>query len=487
MTMKTGRNQPCPCGSGKKFKKCCLDKAVAPSQELYYRRLSQAHDRLVDRLVNHAGRIFGTESIHVAMNDFLLWPEGDDKVTEETLDRAGPLFWPWYVFNWEYMPFDGGPELPGPARRTVADLYAEKQGVKLDTLERRLIDGINRKPYSFLEVQSVNKGRGMTLTDILKGTRIEVQEHTGSQYVNPGDVLFGRAVEVDGVGMLIGLSPTLIPPGRKAEIIQFRKQLCRGRSAVTDDTLNSWHVETRELYFNIDRSLHTMPLLHNTDGDVLEFHRLVYEISSVDEAFRKLCDLCVTMTPEELAADAEFDENNGMVRVEIPWGRQGHKKMSGMPNTILGRMVIDGRRLTAEVNSAERAKTLRREIDARLGKDGRFKLDEIQDFDAMMSRHAAGAAESTPSSENEELMQHPEVQAQVAEMFGRHWESWVDREIPALGGKTPREAVKTADGREAVEALLKDAERGHGQDSFTAEINRKGTRQVREMLGLNDR
>jgi uncharacterized protein YecA (UPF0149 family) len=22
---KTGRNDPCPCGSGKKYKKCCLD------------------------------------------------------------------------------------------------------------------------------------------------------------------------------------------------------------------------------------------------------------------------------------------------------------------------------------------------------------------------------------------------------------------------------------------------------------------------------
>lgn len=23
---KVGRNEPCPCGSGKKFKKCCIDK-----------------------------------------------------------------------------------------------------------------------------------------------------------------------------------------------------------------------------------------------------------------------------------------------------------------------------------------------------------------------------------------------------------------------------------------------------------------------------
>jgi hypothetical protein len=28
--MKTGRNDPCPCGSGKKFKKCCLNKPKAP-------------------------------------------------------------------------------------------------------------------------------------------------------------------------------------------------------------------------------------------------------------------------------------------------------------------------------------------------------------------------------------------------------------------------------------------------------------------------
>ena len=25
--IKIGRNEPCPCGSGKKFKKCCIDKS----------------------------------------------------------------------------------------------------------------------------------------------------------------------------------------------------------------------------------------------------------------------------------------------------------------------------------------------------------------------------------------------------------------------------------------------------------------------------
>src|SRR3990172_4342969 len=31
---KIGRNDPCPCGSGKKYKKCCLGKALMPSPRL---------------------------------------------------------------------------------------------------------------------------------------------------------------------------------------------------------------------------------------------------------------------------------------------------------------------------------------------------------------------------------------------------------------------------------------------------------------------
>jgi len=483
--MKIGRNAPCPCGSGKKYKKCCLGKEAVPSHALYYRRLSEAHDRLVDHLLAYATRTFGEEAIHVAMNEFLLWPEPEDEISEEMLDRVGPLFWPWFLFNWEYDAFDAGVELPGPEERTVAELYAEERASRLDSLEGRLIESINRKPYSFWEALSVDKGKGMKLQDVFMGTQVEVQERSGSEYVQPGDLLYGRTVSVDRVGMIIGLGVTLIPPGRKPDIIQLRKRLRYGGSPITDDTLHDWDAEIRELYFQIDHSLYSMPNLCNTDGDPMEFHRLIYDVSSAEEAFEKLCDLCVTMEPEELHTDAELDGTGRIVRVEIPWDRRGHKASSGMPNTLLGRIVIDGHRLSAEVNSAERAQALHHEIDARLGDGCRFKVDEIQDLDSMMSNRATGPAGSKMSKEHEELMQHPEVQEQLSGMIGKHWESWVDDKIPALGGKTPKQAVKTADGREAVKALLQDAERDRGQDPFTAEANRKGTQRVRELLGLN--
>jgi hypothetical protein len=483
--MAIGRNQPCPCGSGKKYKKCCMNQEAAPSQDLYYRRLSEAHDELVKRLMACADRIFGEQAVSAAMNEFLLWPKAEDDLGEGMLDRAGSLFWPWFLFNWEYDPKAAGVELAGPRERTVAELYAQERAFQLDSLEERLIGSINRKPYSFWEVLRVEKGRGMALLNALTGTRIEVQERSGSEHVQPGDLLFGRAVAVDGVGMLIGLGATLIPPGRKTDIIALRKHLHLRNRVITDDTLNEYDVEIRQVYFGLDHSLHAAPQMQNTDGHALEFHRLIYEVGSTPEAFEKLSDLCATMTPKELSAKAERDKAGRMVRVEIPWDRRGHKKVSGLPNTLLGRIVIEGRRLSAEVNSAERAAALRRELDARLGAAGRFKVDEIQDLDAAMSERSRRAAKTKTSREQEELMQQPEVREQVAEIMARHWESWVDLKIPALGGKSPRHAVKTADGREAVEALLKDAERERGQDPFTLEFNRKGAAIARKILGLN--
>ena len=81
-------------------------------------------------------------------------------------------------------------------------------------------------------------------------------------------------------------------------------------------------------------------------------------------------------------------------------------------------------------------------------------------------------------------MQNPEVQRVLAESMRSHWEGWVNMKIPALGNRTPREAVRPADGREAVEALLQDFERERGIQPEMNEFNRRGVQRVRELLGF---
>jgi len=72
--MKVGRNQPCPCGSGKKYKKCCLSKEKV-SSDLLYRRLGEAHDRLAHRLMRYGLKEFGEGALGVALDEFMAWPD----------------------------------------------------------------------------------------------------------------------------------------------------------------------------------------------------------------------------------------------------------------------------------------------------------------------------------------------------------------------------------------------------------------------------
>jgi hypothetical protein len=60
--MKTGRNEPCPCGSQNKFKRCCMNKPYQPSAELEadlalgQQRIAEYNaQQLLDRTARNAG------------------------------------------------------------------------------------------------------------------------------------------------------------------------------------------------------------------------------------------------------------------------------------------------------------------------------------------------------------------------------------------------------------------------------------------------
>jgi hypothetical protein len=62
-------------------------------------------------------------------------------------------------------------------------------------------------------------------------------------------------------------------------------------------------------------------------------------------------------------------------------------------------------------------------------------------------------------------------------------ESWIAEKIPALGNKTPVQAVKTREGREMVESLLVQFERAAGVMG-DVDFELSLIRGVREKLGL---
>jgi hypothetical protein len=88
----------------------------------------------------------------------------------------------------------------------------------------------------------------------------------------------------------------------------------------------------------------------------------------------------------------------------------------------------------------------------------------VTDISEMLEQRRASASGSVASlAPQDTLPSSPELQAIEAELERKHWDAWLETKVPALGNRTPRQAAKSASGRERLEALL--ASYGHNQAS----------------------
>lgn len=486
--MQAGRNDPCPCGSGKKFKKCCLNKD-AETGDLLWRQLGSIHDDMANRLLEHGLRTFGRVAIEEAWEEFWSW-ENEESFADayESEQHKIQLFMPYFLYNWTLDPEDTDTNVSAPQDTTIAADYLEKRGRNLTDLERRFLTASLTSPFSFHDIVEVDPGKGFVVRDIFIGTEVKVTERLGSRSAQVGDIAFGKVIQIDHVGMLCGMGWVMIPPVQKQFILALRKKLreapCRNGAEITAETLQDYDIEIRELFLEIERAITTPPKLTNTDGEEFSFHRITYTIDSPQLAFDKLKSLSLLDDEEQLLEDAELDQDGAIHKIEITWHKRGNAMHSTWDNTVMGRFFIDGGTLTIEVNSETRAKYARKEVEKRLKGHATYKSTVLQSPESMMRERDTDRdpeEEAEREREHQELMGRPEVQEHLRRMMEAHWDKWFHEKIPALGNKTPLQAAKTTDGRELLEALLLDYER---RDARSTQPFKPDYIQMRKRLGL---
>ncbi len=478
--MKPGRNDPCACGSGRKYKHCCLPKTeVLAPDELTWRRVQRATEHLGRDLVREAARHFDDVGLDEAWDEFNLF-KSDEPFDDES--RYTTLFFSWFLHDW--LPDPNDTEVPAAGHgTTVAQAYLARAGNRLDPIARRYVEACCATPFSFHEVIDCRPGQGFRLRDVLLGTDADVIEHSGSKFVRPGDVLFAKVVPIEGIALIEGMGPAAIPPVRKPEIIELRKTLGTQHSLFGVETLREFDIELREVYLGIADALLNpkRPELRNTDGDPLEMHTLVFDLDAPDAAFDALRDLTAGFSEPEVERDAAGQ----LVHAEITWTRRGNKVHKEWDNTTLGTVRIEGKRLTGEVNSAKRAVALRRLIEERLSETAHVKPSIVQSVQSMLGREPTPqerAERERRAKEHAEFAALPEVQEALREHLRSHYRAWVDEKIPALGNRTPRKAMRDADGRESVEALIAQIERDGVR--MSPPLDPDIVRELRETLGL---
>jgi hypothetical protein len=459
--MSIGRNEPCPCGSGKKYKHCCLNAARAEVESpdmLAWRRVRRAIDGLSDRILRFTAETFGPEAVGEAWQEFVL--DAAEEYSEFDPDTPHlQLFMPWFFHVWspEADDLEESPTTPTRA-------FLEQRGARLDPLARRYLEASLTAPFSFHEIVASDPGRGFGSRDVLTGEHYQVIEQSASKSMNVGDILYGQIVRIEGIAMLEACAPCPIPAIRKIELIDLREDVIRDTELSGTELLWEIEDELRELYFIMaDEVLNPrLPELQNTDGDPIELQRVVFDIDSPQLAFDALAHLAVQSSRTELLEDATLDADGVLTAIEFNWSKAGNEKHAEWTNTILGSIEIDGTRLVAQVNSAKRAQEFRALVQEALGSHARYRMSELQStekmFEEIRAQRAAGR-QPPQDLEHEALMANPQVRERLQAMMSAHFEKWVDMEIPALDGLTPLQAIGTPKGREKVAALVSEAER----------------------------
>jgi len=409
-----GRNDPCWCGSGKKYKKCHLDadrkNEAAPSPGHEFDPLRQQVGRLLEELLPSSKNrgvvqeFFGDQS-----------PAGDELA-----------FIDWAVHDW-IVPRLG---------RTVMQEFLVRNGANLTVREREFVDSSAQSYVALYEVQDVEAGRGITLSNMATNEVIFVHDVSLSSRLVRWDGILLRIIEGARGKEVTGVALT-VP---RMQLDAFRKWMDSGRRRAglswAEYFKGNWPGIRRGLW-DLVEDWRSSIRLQNSSGEDILWAKAVYRI---------------VQKPAFLAALKEMTElNEDQEDKEYVWlsGAEGDDD-----RVVQGRIAIEGEQLTFECNSKSRLEAGRELLAARFGTDIKHVRDEFtsqQELKRRAVQQPRASKSEIPAEINNEM---------ITQVLESHYSKWPDMPLPALRGKTPREAVRTEPGKRKVVALLRDIENG---------------------------
>ncbi len=432
-----GRNDPCPCGSGKKYKKCCVNKErFQPALVCSKHEESAA----VGKLVSFSERSSFDKARKQAMEVF--WPEQllRNHTQEEiqailAMEHNHVNFMGWFLFD-----------RADDESRTIADLFLASRPPGLSdaqVVHLRRLKAAYCRPY---EVRKVFPDKGFEMLDIWTGRDVFVRERAATRSVHRWDLVIARLLRyADGVHEIAG-SLFVFPA-------QWRK-------TVTERLDEEYHefydrertTDRRRFFHSICHLFHhwwlelvafpPLPELRTSDGELVAPGKAVFQVRD-QQALREA--LCSIPGIEEAGP--------GQYVWQKPEPSQTH----------LGSIRLTGSELVLETLSSERLELGKTLLHERAG--GLLSLREtiITGQRKFLEEARRKAIAEGPSLSNDDERNDALNRQLLPHYFLEHYRKWMDQPIAVLENHTPRQAVHVKRLRPLLVDLLKEIENAHSR------------------------
>jgi SEC-C motif/Protein of unknown function (DUF2384) len=438
-----GRNEPCPCGSGKKYKNCCIKAAVRELQAAH------AHEGAVPRAMDWLARLHRKAfaaalqceieaAASACFND-------DMDAAQRALDGLDGEAWQQVQINLsEWLLAEGDIEVKGVERR-VSELLLGPGGPLFEVAQRGWLEQLAQRPLRLYDITEVVPGSGLTLCDALDTAAVPtaVVERAGSRTLKAGMQIGARLMQVaDGWQLSGAVYPFSMLSGRALHD-ELRAMAAMPGAHAEDDALR---VGLRIIEHWLAQFLkpRTLPdFVHAASGEPLLFttdHFEVLDWPALETALAAQPDVSGQREP---GWDRLVEGDDGLQR----------SRVTVEPGPGARRVKL----LTQTAGLAEQARPW---FEALAGGAVTFVLREVSDPKGMLSRadpskSIGRAAPALPEGVDPQMLADA-----IAGVIKRSYAQWADEPIPALGGRTPRQAIGSATGLERVKGLLRSYEEG---------------------------
>ncbi|MBK8977774.1 MAG: hypothetical protein IPM29_17845 [Planctomycetes bacterium] len=296
---------------------------------------------------------------------------------------------------------------------------------------RELLDRLTAARLSVFRLRS-SDGLRLRFEDLLDArpdnVAVVVESQAAAATHPLGSVLIGRFCEFRGVTKFLPLAPLVLPHLVDRTLGHLREL---GMELDHDGIARDAHLCGR--LFPFVAELEASPAtVTNTDGDPLELQRATF-------AVRDFAALGAALASRPDIEPADHDDG-GASAPPSQWVWFGEARRG--QRSLLARLEHVGDQLLVEVDSRARLERVRAWLESIPGV--RFVRSRELDGPPPLDDALGAGPELTPES-REEIMR----------VLEQYMLAWVDEPIPALDGRTPREAVRDPDGRRRVELLIR--------------------------------
>jgi SEC-C motif-containing protein len=433
---KPGRNDPCPCGSGKKYKQCCMK----AKQTKVASDRSTAVPGALEWLLTKYGPA-AREALYEGFFGGI-----DDDEYERLQNQHRDSFEGIMINAMEWLLADGLITIEGQERR-VSDLILGRGGPLFSAKQREWIELMAAKPLGLYEVIDVVPGESMQLRDIIfpENAPVLVQEKAGSRQAVKFDLIAARVLPVDGHFELSG-AVYAIPRHRSLDLITELRHELKGLTPDSPAVKELVAVIIPDYWLKLFALPFQMPQIvdHITGEPILLItdHYRVHNWEALSLA---------------LSGKADIEGNR-----EAGWIRLFEGKDGQLRSSI--RIETDKRpnRLKVSYITQKYADEGRPWFEGVAGRAVAFLSRGISDPKGMLANRRPDEALESPAP----AQLPPEVMTEIIEKHIRKsYANWADQPLPALDDRTPREAIRTPEGLEQVKFLLHSYEHSEARQA----------------------